>query len=412
MSPQNTAKIHKAMRFGRFRSALLVIRRGFVRIFVLPIALVLLAAILLMNWRLSSEVEIKLTLDRLDFSVAGYGNEVVPVLNQVDAQSVGVTKFGAVTLTPKTLEVADPALYDKKTDSYPRDAWKILPVSSRQIAFPGEDEILNPTITLETALGEPLNIDHLSVRSGTLISYELAPSRLRPLSEDHAERQQGDAAQSNLELRITIHSQEPSEIISSRGGVTLIADHSVPEGVGLDPKQKNNELVFRTTLADSEPTIRLKGRSGVIALLIRFTPMQSRNLFYEGALAVSQLKFIKEDSQTQSVRASLVGGVDNSITFVDTAKERVVFRSPDFLELDDKDVFHIKDISLNPKANGIDLRLVGTATEIRTGMPGKSIDHRVTAFDKIWHNKYVVALFVIACWLPTAIFSIRKAIQE
>jgi hypothetical protein len=140
--------------------------------------------------------------------------------------------------------------------------------------------------------------------------------------------------------------------------------------------------------------------------------MQSRNLFYEGGLAVSQLKFIKEDPQTQGARTSLVGGVDNSITFVGTTKDRVVFRAPDFLELNDQDVFYIKDISLNPNANAIDLRLVGDATEVRTGMPGRSIDHRVTTFDKVWQNKYIVALFVIACWLPHAILSLRKAIKE
>jgi hypothetical protein len=139
---------------------------------------------------------------------------------------------------------------------------------------------------------------------------------------------------------------------------------------------------------------------------------QAEQLFYDGVIPATNIKFIQEDPQAQNVSTALVKNWENKISFPGFNREPVVFTAPDFIELDEQDQMSIRQITLSPKHKGFEIDLTGTANHLRVGTLGNSRDLRMSVFDKVWENKLLAILLTIISWSSGMILAVRKAYRE
>jgi len=348
----------------------------------LPTVVVVVAVLILMNWSIPTRVQVDLTVNRAVFSVGGDESATAILNAPVRFQSITVEKFANIKLSPEKLEVADPAQYIPTADRYPQDAWKSLTVTP-PVVITGEDETLQPPVTLESA--EPGStdlgiLDLIRVKSGAQVILELRSDR----AED---------------LTIQVERQESFATLSMPGSFQLISDYGRVGGITGSPYQEEDSLTYRTQLPDDRPLIEVNSQPGSLVLLLSVAPEKTENLFYKGGIPVTVLEFIRQ-GLTGEIETTLMKGVEGHISYPDYPDvEKVSFQSPDFLGLDKLEKFRIEEIALNQKDKGIQFRLSGVAGHIRTGSRDFPQDHRLTRFATLWQGSRLTVLSIMIVWV-------------
>jgi hypothetical protein len=140
---------------------------------VLPTLVAVVVALVLINWRIPTPLEVDLTVDRVVFTVGG--TDLTPILNSVSVQSITAEKFAYVRFSPEKLEVADPAQYIDTEDRYPESGWVSLAVTP-PVVITGEDEVLQPAVTLDSAItgaNTTGSLGQVLVRPGAEVTLEV-----------------------------------------------------------------------------------------------------------------------------------------------------------------------------------------------------------------------------------------------
>jgi hypothetical protein len=389
-----------------------VLRQKFFTLVILPTLVLLALTFVLMNWHLPTPVELRLTTSKVDFVLKG-GPAVTPILNQVKGESFAFTKFGTLTFSPRSLEVANPNQYDIKNDKYPDTAWRPIAIDASQVTISANDEILNPTINLEAIDRESyplLGLDNVLAKRGSLITLEVLDKTV----DEGNEEVKSDDHQTSAKVDLSIKIRQPgtSETVTSRGLTEITASYCQLRGSSSSPYSDRQTVTYKTQLSAANPFFEVTDKAGKMSMLLRLPAEQTSTLFYDGVIPVIGVRFILDDSQTHNLKTALVRGVDATISYPGRNREASSFKAPDFVELGEQDQFFIKEITLDSKHKGLGLHLIGQADKLRVGIPGISMDLRNTAFDVIWQNKYLAIIFTIICWLGPAVLSVRSAYNE
>ncbi|NIR47461.1 hypothetical protein GWO43_03175 [candidate division KSB1 bacterium] len=343
----------------------------------LPTVVVAAVVLILMNWHILTKVQVDLTVDRTVFTKGGSNS--MPILKSVSFRSLTIEKFASIEFSPEKLEAADPAQYILIEDRYPESAWKSLTLAS-PVVITGEDETLQPSVTLESArpdLNVAGKLDGVWARPGSEITLEVTDSQTNVLTIK-VDRQASSAA-------LSFH--QPFQLITSYiriGGIT-----SMPFAADL--------LTYKARLPNHSRDVEIKSQPHSLAFILTLSPEKTTDLFYKGGIPVTSLDFIRQDETGNPVTALVKGG---EIAYPDYPKiETVAFQAPDFIGLDQLEKFRIEEIALNREPKGIRLRLNGTAGHIRTGSRAFPKDHRLTLFDRLWQNPQLMILFSIVVWV-------------
>ena len=103
-------------------------------------------------------------------------------------------------------------------------------------------------------------------------------------------------------------------------------------------------------------------------------------------------------------------GVMRYPEFPDLAAVR--FSHPDVVAIEELDRFAIKEVEWSTKAPGIRLVLDGVAGRLATRSGDFSRDHRLTQFDRLWHNPRLMSLLAILGWVVPTLIGARKLFKE
>ena len=347
---------------------------------ILPSFMVLLAVFLLPLWRIPTRIHADLTVNRAVFTVGG--TDEMPVLNSVAYQSLTVEQFERIEFSPEKLEVADPMQYIATDDRYPETAWKPLTFSPPLI-ITGEDETLQPAVTLEKAisgLGAAGTLDRVRAGPSSDVSLEVMGSRSAVLTF----KVEGQTSFAVLSL------DQPFQLMANYVGINGIRE-LLPEA---------DLLTFRAQLSSHSPHVEITGQPRSLLFTLTIVPEEETTLFYEGSIPVISLDFTRQNESGNPVTALVKNG---EITYPDyPGIDKVVVKALDFIGLDRLEKFRIEQIALDPQQKGIRLRLHGIAGHIRTGSQGFPVDLRLTGLDTLWKNPSVMVLLGIMVWLfPT-----------
>lgn len=338
-------------------------------------------AVVLMNLRSPTHVQLRLTTDHLVLHVAG--QDETQMLDSVAFRSLTVRHFARFELSPEQGSIADVAAFSDSNDA-PESAWKALPLSP-PVALVARSSSLQPSITVEAAdhnASAAGVLDRLWVKPATHVVLDVAGSAVTILSIVFA----GRSTPAVLSLK------DPFELFSTYAQVTGVANLPANSDV----------LALRFHLPASSPQAQVMPLDGALELIVTLAKAKQPVLFSSEGIPVDAIDLTRQGA-IGSVESTLVS--NGEITYPDNPKlEKVFLNAHEFLVLGNLQRFRVKEVTLSPSAHALQLIADGIAGNLRAGTPGFGRDYRVSYFDRIWGDPNLVILFGIICWVfPTTV---------
>ncbi len=362
---------------------------------ILPTLLVLMVVLGLMAWRIPTRVQIDLTVDRVEFTVGEVDGGWKNLLGALDFESLTIRNFSRARLVPHSISVADPQQYDFEKDTYPASAWRPVTLAQPSVHLTAGDAARHPAVTIRGEAG--------SEQGGRLDAVALATG-----SSVVLERAGGSGAS----LTMSIRAERPGIRLTPTTVFEAATQHTRLEGVVDRSPAESEGLTYRVSLKTSQPTVEVEGDEGALAMTIR--PLGGSGDLFKGdeALAVTALDLFKQGSTGGRVSGLTEGreGVMRYPEFPDLAAVR--FSHPDVVAIEELDRFAIKEVEWSSKAPGIRLVLDGVAGRLATRSGDFSRDHRLTQFDRLWHNPRLMSLLAILGWVVPTLIGARKLFKE
>ncbi len=335
----------------------------------------------LMMWSISTRIQVELTTERVEFAVDASAAQDRAMLGRLTARALGIEKFTTISFEPESMEVADPNQYEIDKDDFPPSAWKPIRMASAKITIVAKDITRNPRVTIEgpNQNGLPaIRLDPMAVSPRSYVTLETRDEKGSGLTIKIAGQES---------FNLTVH--EP---------VKLIVQHAEVRGLADSPFQKNDELTYRVRLPERASGIEIAAQPDGPVLAPTFSSGQPATPIFSG-IPVATLDFTRQKSSGERVSA-LTG--QGTITFPDYPHlGSVPLKEDEAIGLERLDKFTVERITLPPEGGGMALVGYGMAKQVRTKRGDIPLQHRLTAFDALWHNARLAVLFTIVA----AIFS-------
>ena len=339
-----------------------------------------------MNWPLSTHIQIEVTANRGEFTVAPV--EFRKILDAIDVRKITFKHFSRLTFQPKTLAVADPGQLNWETDSFPETAWTPLAPSGEvtySAKFPKEPAlvILEPTEQAASIVG---TLDSLYVNGNTDVILELGGSR----NQNGAHPNQPSGFQTGT-LTVRIYGAGARAIFLPKGPLDLIANDTILAGVENAPFSEAEELTYRAGGGNQGSKIEVMGESDRLVIKMKVGSRTVTQLFEQGEVPISAISFSKLVGGERV--SSLVG--ESSIAYPGLSYPKVTIQPKEVLKLDKFSRFAIRSLQLNKMPTGLHFSLEGEAGRIQAGSRAFPTDHRRTLFDKVWYHPDIQKLFEV-----------------
>ena len=330
-----------------------------------------------MNWRVPTFITVNLETNRAMF-ITNQAKGEQNLTDDLKPQWLTLQRFSSLTFGPESLTIADPSQYIFELDSFPASAWVDAEGLSARVTLSGRGSHV-AEVTIEPA--KP----NASV-AGTVDGINVQPNMSVLMAV-------GKGQDTSLEVRLA---GAPAQVaFSSVGHVEMILDHVNVQGVRLPAFSETEEsLTVRTKIRDDASAFDIRGDENGLLMVLGFEQKGMVDLFTTGTVLVQSLDFIEQGKSGDPVSPErLKGTVSFDERYEDLSE--ITFQSPDYLSLGEHDTFEIKKLRFNTETNVLMLEFEGTASKVKTGTAERSTDHRLTAFDTIWHHPYVQAVLDI-----------------
>ena len=354
-----------------------------------PTLFVSVIALVLMQWHKPTRIELELTVDRIALRVASDPTDggLATLINYGEMRSIGADRVARVSFTPETLEIADEARFDLKSDLFPEDAWRPFAVKDDLVLEPVSD---SPDITAAVSLQSMDNeipglIKLVRVNVGAEVVMELG------------KEEDGDQPWLTLVL----------DEIPARTDVVfaapflMMADYMRLLGAE-GPTVSSDSLSLRAS-SDSNTAISVLGSDR--GLVLQLVPAGSVTaLLGDSYIPVDTVDFTRQGSAGERL-SSLVG--EGSLAYPDFPfKEPLKIAANEFISLTGLEKARIASLgvaNMHERA-GLKLTLDAVARVMRIGTPEHPRDVRLTWFDWLWHQPMLRIFFAIVVWFfPTTL---------
>lgn len=381
-----------------------------------PAGLAAVVVIGLMLWPVSARVQVDLTTERIEFIIGAKQSEDSYTLSGMVADSVGIESFETITITAKTIEVADPAQYQLEQDRFPDTAWRKLALAESELTVQANRQKHRSRVVLG-GNGEPIKLDSFVARPGARVSLETREKERREKKEEENKKDAKETTEKRQGVTIKVAGQTESTLRPGRQ-FTFIADHVEMHGLKGLPFKQADELTYRITVPDQPSRVMVKAGSDELVLLPTFVLGQSAHPVF-GGIPVTAVDFTRQASEADGGKQTLVKAGerisaltgDGTITFpgYEHFLRTVSIEQGEAVGLEHLDGFTIQELSLMANGTGIHLKGEGMAKEIRTRSGQIPIQsHRLTALDALWHNaRLAVFVTIIAAVFTTSLGAYR-----
>lgn len=354
----------------------------------LPTALAAIVLLLILNWHIPTRVRVNLTTDRITFSVGGV--DKATILDSVALKTVVLEKFERIKLTPENLEVLRP---ESERQHHVATIRKL--VVEAPVVLTPRDARSQSNVTLSVEASDPralLIIDAINAKAAADVTLE---------TTDDA---------NNLILRV--EGQQSSANIGVSVPFKIAIDQSEIKGVK-SAQPLTQPLTLRgNALRDSVVEVTGQPTSLVLSVMLPFE--DSSALLPQGHVPVTSLKFDRLADEDGKVLSSLTKNTACEISYPDYADKinNVTVTKPDFLWLDELESFTIEELTYSPDKKAMSVKLLGFANKVSSGSPQFVTDHRLTAYNALWNNHKVIAIFAVLCWVSGTTAAFYKFFKE
>jgi hypothetical protein len=330
---------------------------------VLPSALAVGAALVLMIWRTPTQVDLALQADRLAFTVGGV--EPVAILDRA-------TTFESLTI-----------------ESISRVAFS--GTGLRQIEPDGAFAIERGSVVLE---GRPEDRSSVTIeRDGA----GAAAGRLEAIAADPGamvvlEVRSGGNAPSVV---VRVDGQELAPGILPLGAFRLTASQAkvVSPVNGMPGAQA---MTIRAAISEADPIIRVNGGPSSFAAVITPPSGGAVELLGSTGALITKLDLTRQ-TETGGYKSALLGNA--TLTFPGYSKDAVVLDGRALIGIDDMKNASLSPTRVDSTQAGMQVKFTGEVGKLQSRLgSGPPTDHRLSLFDKLWYGSRAAILFSILAW--------------
>jgi len=356
------------------RRALPVKRRSWLVLafLVLPSLIAVGGALVLMNWRVPTQVELTLQVDRIGFTLTG--SEPVPVLER------------AVTFDALSLEQLARVEFH---------AARWTPLEPPGAARNGATLVLEGApqdrmaVDFETDAGEGAagRLSALSVEPGTQVVLEMRPG-----------------AKPGLVLRVDGAALETAVLPAHALLVTASnATVTAPADFAQAPRWR-----ARLEISEAEPIVAVRGVPAAFTAIV--TPSKTMQVLPSGGAAVTRIELLKQTA-SGGYASALVAPA--KLSYPGYAKDVVSLDAGSLLSVEGLRNASLTPMTVEPGQSDLAIRFSATVEKIQSRTGGaEAVDHRLTLFDKLWHGSRTTLLFTILVWVASVTVGAYKLYKE
>ncbi|GJL54629.1 MAG: hypothetical protein NPIRA02_17610 [Nitrospirales bacterium] len=354
---------------------------------LLPTVVVVAVAAASMSWRIPTSVHVDLTTNRLMFTTSDMKGAQY-LTDDLKPKWMTLQQFSSIRFGPNMFTVADPSEYDFETDRFLESAWRDLTKRESMVTLVNSQSS-DSDVTFE-------DVARTSTTIGTI-------DAVRVPSDSMLEMSVGDGQDASLAIRIT--SPTTQLTFTPDGTTQLVLDHVAFGGAQLPAfAETEDSLTARVSLRANAPSFEIQGIETGVLLILGFPADRDVKLFSTGTLLIRGMDFLKQGKNGNPVSPESLRGTINYDIQGDEF-EPIEFAAPDYLSFGDEDVFEIKSLTFDGVSQVMHVRFDGLAHKLKTGTATRNVDHRITAFDYISGQPYVLALLGVVVWMVPTTFA-------
>jgi len=339
---------------------------------VLPSLLAVAAALVLMNWRVPTQVELAMQVDRIGFTFAG--SERVPVLERaVSFRALSLEQMALVDLHAARLAPSQPA-------------------------GPARTGV---RLTLEGTPQDRMAVD-FERDAADGVTGRLAALSVEPGTQVVLESRQG--AVPALVLRVDGAALDAS--VLPAGPLMLTVSNATVKAPADFPQLPR----WRAELAvsEAEPIVTVRGNPAAFTAIVE--PARAMQILPAGGAAVSAVEVLKQTA-SGGYASSLVAPA--TLTYPGYAKEAVTLDAGSLLGLEGLRDATLAPIAVEPGQGALAVKFAGRVDRIQSRVGGaQAVDHRLSLFDKLWYGSRTTLLFSILVWVASVTVGAYKLYKE
>ncbi|MDP1550864.1 MAG: hypothetical protein Q8L97_12045 [Nitrosomonas sp.] len=347
------------------------------------------AAWVMSNWHIPTRIQANLTVTRVAFTPGGM--DAVPILERAaNFRSLTFERFSQVALSPKKVEVMGAASSMRAND---RANLANSLQKSGEIILLGEMNH-RPVITIES-------VNEKAESAGRLESIAAMPDTDVIFDANHG-------SSHTFTIKLEKSSASPTLLLINPFKLTAFNVSSKE----LDAAQlKINPIVLQIDLREDNPLVKVGSESG--ELIVTFTPVKNVvvNFLEDSGVPISQISFSKQNKSGKAESALVSVGEVTYMDFPDI-KKSIDLAEHESFSLENLNNAKIKQLRYDSEKAGFVVRLEGEAGVILTGSGSFTKDHRLTLFDRLWHDSRLIVIFSIMAWVCSATVAAYKMYRE
>lgn len=340
----------------------------------------------MMNWRIPTRIQADLIVDRVMLTFGG-----TTVIPRIDFASATFERFSQLSFSPKKLEAIATTPSKSKNDH--TNLIESLQDNDQVILFGNNRKSM---ITIENLVEENKQI-------GSLESIDVKPSTDVIFETSNSSRH-------FFTLRIMGTGLELAPNILPIGPFKLTAENVFTKNSSPVKLNKNPYFDLQVELGDANPFVKLESEPNDFIVTLALANNPSDESLIKRGSSVNKIEFLKQGRSGEFESTLIQPG---TITYIDFTNIAPVIVDPHhFLGLDDLNDATIQELRFEPQQNGFVLRLIGEASKIVSRSGELTKDHRLTLFDKLWHDQKLAIIFSIVLWVGSVILGAYKMYQE
>jgi hypothetical protein len=324
-------------------------------------------------------------------------------MGPLDVEAVIFSRFGRITMSPKSVEVADPKQYNAEDNTFPDWAWHRVTLTQDSLHFVAGEAALHPTATIQADLPKSNTGYPTIARAGRLDAVRVVKGSTVIL-------QRGGGTGTSVTAEILADTPQanltPTAIYWVMPHTTMV--DGVSGAVGAD----SDRPTYRVVPKAGNPTVMVEGEARALVITIRPDGGDAEALKGGDSIPITAINLFKQDSVGEQV-STLTSNEKAFITYPEYLDlPGVKVERPDLLAVEELDRFVIKRIEWSTRAPGIRLVLEGLAGHIATKSGDFIRDHRVTRYDQLIRNTKLVAMLAMLGWFVPTLIGARKLMKE
>lgn len=324
---------------------------------LLPAVVMGVGALVMMNLRWPVRVLLELPVSRVGLTSAA--GKAAAVLELPAFTALTIERFRSVAFHPRQLR-AVPAEREVSADGG-ATPWVTLPLSDAGVTLHGGDESLQPSVRLERSDAQG---SKAPASAGQLDALRLQPGTTLTLER------RGDRPS----LLIAMDGQSINPAVMAHGPLRLDTLNVTAPGAG-----GSGPMVYDTQLRESSPEIRITGGEHGLTLRVTLRLTAPVDLVAAGGVPVSALELVEMATEDRWA-STLVA--DARISFPDhPGVAALSVAKGDLLGVHGLQRATVTALSMDPKAEGLQLRLDGRVSQLTARAGEFSRDLRPTVLD-------------------------------